>query len=128
MARTRLTRIRPFTQRVVNPVTRRFAGRLPGFGILVHTGRRSGRTYRTPLSVFHVDGQWVLALTYGSDVDWVRNVIAAGGATLRTRGRDIALVDPVVYRDPSRRSMPLPVRLVLTLLGADEFLRLTPVP
>lgn len=122
-----MTWIRPFTQRVVNPFTRRFAGRLPGFGILTHVGRRSGRAYRTPLNVFLVDGTWVVALTYGSEVDWVRNVLAAGGATLRTRGRTIRLADPVVVRDPQRRGMPLPVRLGLRLLGAEEFLRLTPV-
>jgi deazaflavin-dependent oxidoreductase (nitroreductase family) len=123
-----MTWIRPFTQRIVNPITRRFAGTLPGFGILTHVGRRSGRTYRTPLNVFRVDGAWMIALTYGSDVDWVRNVLAAGGATLRTRGRDIPLTDPVLLRDPSRRAMPLPVRIGLRLLGAEEFLRLTPRP
>lgn len=128
MPRTRMTWMRPFTRDVVNPVTRRFAGHLPGFGILAHVGRRSGREFRTPLNVFSVDGAWVIALTYGSEVDWVRNVLDAGGARLRTRGRDIRLVDPEVYRDPGRRSMPLPVRLVLTLVGAEEFLRLRPAP
>lgn len=128
MPKTRMTWIRPFTQRVVNPITRRFAGRVPGFGILTHVGRRSGRTYRTPLNVFHVDGTWMVALTYGSEVDWVRNVLAAGSATLLTRGRELRLVDPVLVRDPARRATPLPVRLGLRLLGAEEFLRLTPAP
>ena len=56
----------------------------------------------------------------------MRNVLAAGGATLRTGGRNIRLVDPVLFLDPDRRSMPLPVRAVLGLVGAEEFLRLTP--
>ena len=44
--------LRPFTTRFCNPVSRRFASHLPGFAILVYVGRRSGRTYRTPMNVF----------------------------------------------------------------------------
>ena len=40
---TRIRFIRPFTARVINPLTRRFAGWLPGFAILTHVGRTSGR-------------------------------------------------------------------------------------
>src|SRR5918993_1807151 len=91
--RTRLAWISPFTRRVVNPLTRRFAGRLPWFGLVTHVGRRSGTTYHTPLNVFrHGDG-YVFALTYGPDVNWVRNIRAAGGCTMRTRGRTVRLVD-----------------------------------
>ena len=35
-----------------NRITSRFAARLPGFGILTHVGRKSGRVYRTPVNVF----------------------------------------------------------------------------
>ena len=90
----RLHAIRPFTMRVVNPVTRRFAGRLPGFGLLTHVGRTSGRAYVTPINVFRRGDRYLFALTYGSEVQWVRNVLAAGGCTLRTRGRDVRLVEP----------------------------------
>jgi hypothetical protein len=47
--------LRPFTTRVVNPVTRRFAGHLPGFAILTYVGRQSGRTYRTPIKSSGMD-------------------------------------------------------------------------
>ncbi len=73
---TRLAWISPFTKRVVNPLTRRFADRLPWFGLLTHVGRRSGTTYHTPLNVFRRGEGYVFALTYGPDVDWVRNIIA----------------------------------------------------
>ena len=118
-----MTFLRPFTTRLFNPLSRRFAGWLPGFGILSYVGRKSGRLYRTPLNVFKRSDSYVFALTYGSEVDWVRNVLAAGNADLRTRGRDIHLVEPEVFVDPTRRLMPLPVRIVLRLNDVEEFLR-----
>ena len=69
-----------FNARVTNRVTRPLAGRLPGFGIVSHVGRRSGRIYRTPVNVFR-DGDHVIALTYGAESDWVKNVIAAAAAS-----------------------------------------------
>ena|SRR5262245_38778169 len=121
---TRMRGMRPFATHVVNPITRRFAGWLPGFGILEYRGRKSGRILRTPVNAFHQGSSYVFALTYGADVDWVKNVMAAGGCTLRTRGREVALVDPQLFVDPSRRLMPPLVRLVLRLDRATEFLRM----
>jgi deazaflavin-dependent oxidoreductase (nitroreductase family) len=72
---------------VINPLTRLVAGWLPGFAILSHVGRTSGRTYRIPINVFRRGDHYLFALTYGSDVDWVKNVRAAGGCLLRSRGR-----------------------------------------
>jgi hypothetical protein len=81
--------LRPFTTRVFNRFSRLFAGRLPGFGLLVYRGRTSGREFRTPMNVFRRGNEYVFALTYGADVQWVRNVIAAGGCQLVTGGRTI---------------------------------------
>ena len=72
-----------------NRLSRHLAPWLPGFGVVVHHGRRSGRTYRTPVNVFRSADGYVLALTYGADSDWVKNVLAAGGAELQIRGRRI---------------------------------------
>jgi deazaflavin-dependent oxidoreductase (nitroreductase family) len=124
----RIRWLSPFTKRFINPVTRRFAGSAPGFALLVYPGRRTGRTYRTPINVFVHGGEYVFALTYGSDVDWVKNVLAANGCALRIRGRDVTLVDPVVFVDESRRRVPLPVRVMLILIGTTEFLRMREAP
>jgi deazaflavin-dependent oxidoreductase (nitroreductase family) len=121
---TRMQVIRPFTTHVFNPIARRFAGWLPGFGILEYKGRKSGRTYRTPINVFRRGDWFVFALTYGADVQWVKNIVAAGGCILRTRGRAVRLVDPELFVDPSRRLMPLLVRIVLRFDRATEFLRM----
>jgi deazaflavin-dependent oxidoreductase (nitroreductase family) len=113
---------------VFNRVSRRFAGRLPGFGILVYRGRTSGKPYRTPMNVFRDGDSYVLALTYGSDVQWVKNVLAAGGCDLLTRGRTVHLVEPELFVDPRRRQMPQPVRFFLGLMRVTEFMRLRIAP
>jgi deazaflavin-dependent oxidoreductase (nitroreductase family) len=122
--RTRMWALRHVATRYLNPFTRPFAGWLPGFGILTHQGRKTGRAYRTPINVFRRGKEYVFFLTYGSDVEWVKNVLAAGRCTLRTRGRDVVLVSPEIFSDPERRLVPLPVRAVGRLLGATQFLRM----
>jgi len=107
-----------------NRITSLFAGWLPGFGILTHAGRKSGRLYRTPVNVFREPNGFVMALTYSSQCEWVKNVLAAGGCELKTRGKQFQLSSPNVVRDPTRRRFPVPVRLVLRLVGADEYMEL----
>jgi deazaflavin-dependent oxidoreductase (nitroreductase family) len=123
---TALRFLRPYTTRFFNPVSRRFAGHLPGFAILVYVGRRSGRTYRTPMNVFRHGDEYVFALTYGSDVQWVKNVVTAGGCGLETMGRTFRLTDPRLFVDPKQRLMPLPVRLFLRVMRVTEFLSMRP--
>jgi deazaflavin-dependent oxidoreductase (nitroreductase family) len=78
LGRTRMWRLRSYVNRYVNPITRPVAKRLPTFAILTHQGRKSGRTYRTPINVFRRGDHYFFFLTYGSDVQWVRNVLATG--------------------------------------------------
>jgi deazaflavin-dependent oxidoreductase (nitroreductase family) len=113
-----------FNRRVTNPLMRQIVGRLPGFAIVVHRGRSSGRLYRTPVNAFARPGGYVVALTYGPRADWVRNVLAAGGGLLVTRGRRVRVTNPRLVRDPARRLVPPPVRPILRLLGVDYFLQL----
>jgi deazaflavin-dependent oxidoreductase (nitroreductase family) len=110
----------------LNRVTRHMAPWLPGFGVVVHRGRRSGRSYQTPVNVFRAGDGYLIALTYGANSDWVKNVVAAGGCELRTRGQTVTLGSPRVYHDPSRRGIRPPQREVLRLLGVDEFMSLQP--
>jgi deazaflavin-dependent oxidoreductase (nitroreductase family) len=116
---------RVLTNRVAMP----FAGRLPGFGVIRHAGRRSGRPYRTPVNVFRQrDGGYVVALTYGPGADWVQNVVAGNGCVLQVRGRLVRLVEPQLVHDETRRCMPPVVRQLLGLLGVADFLRLAVAP
>ncbi|PXX59268.1 deazaflavin-dependent oxidoreductase (nitroreductase family) [Nocardia tenerifensis] len=115
-----------FNRYATNPAAGLFAGRVPGFAILRHKGRKSGREYRTPVSVFRRDGVYRIALTYGRDVDWLKNISAAGVFTLRTRGGEIELTDPVVRHDPSARWAPAPIRLWLKALSAEYYVEARP--
>lgn len=112
-------------RRVLNRVMLPLARRAPGLGVVVHRGRKSGRAYETPVNVFGHDGRIVIALTYGRESEWVRNVLVAGGCRLVTRGRELALTEPRLVRDESRSAVPAPVRIPLRLLGVADFLELT---
>jgi deazaflavin-dependent oxidoreductase (nitroreductase family) len=111
-----------FNLAVTNRITSPFAGRLPGYGILTHVGRKSGRAYRTPVNVFREPDGFVVALTYGPECEWVRNVMAAGGGRLETRGKSHQLFAPEVVHDPRRRRFPPVVRFVLGIMGANHFI------
>jgi deazaflavin-dependent oxidoreductase (nitroreductase family) len=113
-----------FNRTVTNRVTRLVAGHLPGFGIVVHVGRRSGRRYRTPVNAFRRPGGYAIALTYGEVADWIRNVRAAGGCELERRGRLVELTAPRVVVDRRAERVPPPVRPLLRLIGVDHFLEL----
>jgi deazaflavin-dependent oxidoreductase (nitroreductase family) len=115
-----------FNRRVTNRVATPVLRRLPGFGVVHHVGRRSGRAYRTPVNIFEVDGDYVVALTYGRETDWVRNVVAAGGCELEVRGRRVRCTAPRLEHDPTAARIRLPERPVLRLLGVADFLRLAP--
>ena len=110
---------------VTNRITSLFAGWLPGFGILTHVGRKSGKRYQTPVNVFRAPNGFVVALTYSSQSEWVKNVLAAGGCELKTSGKKYQLSAPKVVRDPTRKRFPFPVRLVLRVVGADEYMELS---
>ena len=104
----------------LNRVTRHVAPWMPGFGVVAHAGRR----YQTPVNVFPAADGYLLALTYGPDSDWVKNVLAAGGCELVTRGRTVRLVSPQLVHDENRRGIRPLERQVLRLIGVADFLSL----
>jgi deazaflavin-dependent oxidoreductase (nitroreductase family) len=121
---TRIRFLRPFVSKVVNRLAIHFAGWLPTFAILTYVGRKSGNVYRTPINVFRCGDHFVFTLNYGSDVQWLKNVMAAGECTLRTRGRDNHLVEPELIVDPELRLMPRPVRIIGKFNRVSEILRM----
>jgi deazaflavin-dependent oxidoreductase (nitroreductase family) len=117
-------KIAHFNKRVTNRVTGPVAPYLPGFGVVHHTGRTSGKHYETPVNVFRRDDGFVIALTYGTQSDWVRNVQAAGGCELVTRGRRHRLTDPEIVHDETRQAASWFARPILKAIGAADFMRL----
>lgn len=111
-----------FNKKVTNRITGPFAARLPGFAVVIHVGRVSGRRYRTPVNLFRRGDDYVFVLTYGAEADWVKNVEASGACDVETRGRTVRLLEPRLLTDPVRQPAPGPLRPILRLLGVDEFL------
>src|SRR3954454_14215409 len=85
-----------FNRYFTNPIQRMWAGYAPTMGILEHVGRKSGKPYRTPLTVFTTDDGIAILLTYGPDRDWLKNVVAAGGANVQRHGKTFAVNAPRV--------------------------------
>lgn len=99
--------------------------------IVRHVGRVSGKPYETPVHVVRArNGGFAVALPYGSDSDWVKNVLASGAATIRYDGRsyevDQARLAPLTdaeneFPDTDRRMHRLfGVRECLMLQVADR--------
>jgi deazaflavin-dependent oxidoreductase (nitroreductase family) len=87
-------RLARLNRRVTNPIMERVGSHVAPWAVIIHQGRRSGRTYRTPVVAFVGGGSVTVALPYGRDSDWVKNLIAAGGGSLVRRGRRYTLVRP----------------------------------
>jgi deazaflavin-dependent oxidoreductase (nitroreductase family) len=128
LVRFRKKELAAFHRIVTNRMARPFAARLPGFGIVTNVGRRSGKLYRTPVNVFRKQAGFRIALTYGPDSGWVRNVLAASGCRIETRRVTYQLTTPVIVHDPSRRRFPIVVRVILGMIDANDFLELTIEP
>jgi deazaflavin-dependent oxidoreductase (nitroreductase family) len=111
-------------RKLTNRITRRFAGRIPPFAMIGHVGRKSGKVYRTPIMVFRSGSTFAIALTYGPDTEWVRNVKQAGTCTLDYFGRRFTLNEPRIVPIAEAPGIPLPVRLVLKIINAQSVLLL----
>lgn len=117
------TRITRFNRDHLNPYMKRVARFAPHMAVVHHRGRVSGREYSSPVLAFHNGDQWIFALTYGSSVDWVKNVVAAGSFELVVHGRTVRLTHPELIDDPSlRQRLPVYLRPILAAAGVTEFL------
>jgi deazaflavin-dependent oxidoreductase (nitroreductase family) len=113
-----------FNLRVTNRILGPVAEHMPGMGIVIHQGRKTNRTYRTPVMVFRHGDRFVIALTYGPSSQWVQNVLAHGGCDFETQGRTFHLTQPRLIHDERRSLMPAVVRLALSILNVSDFLEL----
>lgn len=105
-----LTGVRKLNRVLTNRGALRSAGTASsGTAVVVHRGRRSGRTFRTPVHLDRVQNSFVIALAYGDGADWVRNVLANGGAIVEIGGETFITATPAIV--PSAEVLPqLPVR------------------
>ncbi|KHK96014.1 hypothetical protein LK09_16785 [Microbacterium mangrovi] len=87
-----------FALRLAEPAAHALSGRkvMPLWATIHHTGRRSGRPFHTPIAVIPTRelGLVMIGLPWGRDTNWARNVVAAGGASLTWKGREVWVNDP----------------------------------
>jgi deazaflavin-dependent oxidoreductase (nitroreductase family) len=120
-----------FAAAFVNPVVLLIAGRrwMPIVGILRHRGRRSGRTYATPIGMRRLGDSIVIPRTFGDNAAWYLNINTAGGATAKYRGVTYQLVQPdVVDYTTAKAAFPRYELLLFRLIGINEYLRLRVAP
>jgi deazaflavin-dependent oxidoreductase (nitroreductase family) len=120
-----LRTVRRFNRRFVNPGQMRTAGRPGAYaGVIRHVGRRSGQVYETPVGPFPTEDGFVIALPYGTSSNWVRNVLAAGRATLVVEGETVELDDPeVVPLSQVLDDLPEKERRSLRVFRVEQALR-----
>jgi deazaflavin-dependent oxidoreductase (nitroreductase family) len=117
-------RIRRFNRRTLNPLTLRISGKgFRYYAALHHIGRRSGRQYTTPVDVQPFGDGFAIPLPYGADVDWCRNVLAAGGCTLEWTNHTYNLERPeIVEASVALRAFPWAERVIFAAGGIQQYL------
>jgi deazaflavin-dependent oxidoreductase (nitroreductase family) len=89
-------RVAHFNRVINNRIQGVYAWLVPPWAVILHRGRRSGRSYRTPVLAFRQDRTLVIALLYGEESDWLRNLRAARGGQVVRMGRTFELREPRV--------------------------------
>jgi deazaflavin-dependent oxidoreductase (nitroreductase family) len=92
-----LDAVRAFNKYIFNHITLMFAeSRIGPFSVITHQGRHSGRKYRTPVLATYVGNIVIIPLSYGENVDWLRNILANGGCEIVRRNIRMRATDPLV--------------------------------
>jgi deazaflavin-dependent oxidoreductase (nitroreductase family) len=100
-----------FQIRYLNPIAIRLAPFTPGITVISHRGRKSGRRLTTAVSAYRKGDAVAIMLAHGK-TNWVRNILAAGEADIRLRGRDVHLVNPrIVEAGTDDPALPGPARI-----------------
>ncbi len=118
-------RIRYFNKRFLNRFMLKFVIHdQKSFAIVHHVGRRSGKTYETPIMVESAGEDFLIALTYGPHVDWYRNLLAAGQGELVWEGKTYTIGKPEpVDRTDALPHYPFPQQVILRLFAIQHFVR-----
>jgi deazaflavin-dependent oxidoreductase (nitroreductase family) len=97
----------------------------PVFAVVVHRGRRSGLAYATPVAVRRHGEGFVISLSFGAQVDWYRNLVAAGGGIVRWRGREFSVSAPQTIDPTAGLNAFHPIQRFFLRLGRiDGFVHL----
>ena len=118
--------VRRVNRSVTNPRVMRTAGSAQTqTSVIAHVGRKSGRVYETPVDIISTTTGLLIALPYGTRVDWLRNVVAAGSATVLTHGDRVDVERPTIVATADVAALiPRRTLRTLRLLGVNQCLHL----
>lgn len=95
-----LNAVRWMNRTVLNPRMMQTAGQPGAYASVIHhVGRTTGRPYETPVGAVATNDGFAIALPYGTDVDWLHNVLAAGSATIVHDGNTYRVDHPELVSD-----------------------------
>lgn len=117
--------VRRFNRAFGNPHQMKTAG-TPGAyaSVIRHVGRKTGRSYETPVVPFATDDGFVIALPYGPGTDWIKNVLATGSAVMVNEGETWLVDRPeLVPVEVAAPYMPAKEQRGLRRFAVDQCLR-----
>jgi deazaflavin-dependent oxidoreductase (nitroreductase family) len=92
--------------------------------VIRHQGRRTGRTYQTPVWAVPTEDGFVIAIVYGSGTDWLKNVVASGAAAIVHHGATYPVDQPeIVPMEHARAYFPATLQRTHRLVGVEGCLR-----
>lgn len=98
-----------YLNKAVKPIARY----LPGTATIEHRGRKSGKPYHTIVTAYRKGNVLAIALAHGK-TDWVKNVLAAGQADLRSTRGAVHLTNPrILPAGSDGDGLPWPARVQL---------------
>ncbi|ORA79856.1 nitroreductase [Mycobacterium malmoense] len=116
--------VRTSNKYLLNPLMGLLAGRKNSYAAAIrHTGRKSGKQYSTPVGAERTQDGFIIPLGYGTQVDWLQNVLAAGQATVSAKGETHDVTEPELINAATALPMLSPRRRrTFERLGIAQYL------
>jgi deazaflavin-dependent oxidoreductase (nitroreductase family) len=114
--------------RLLNPLVLPLTRRVPPLAVLHHRGRRSGRSYDTPVQAYATPKGWLVGLAYDHNAPFALNLLAAGGGEMTRAGRRYQISRPRRVGREALKTLPALAALQMRAVGIDEFLQFDATP
>jgi deazaflavin-dependent oxidoreductase (nitroreductase family) len=114
--------------RLLNPLVLPLTRRLPPLALLHHRGRRSGRSYDTPVQAYSTPDGWLVGLAYDHNAPFALNLLATGGGEMTRAGRRYRITRPRRVGREALKLLPALASLEMRAVGIEEFLQFDAVP
>jgi deazaflavin-dependent oxidoreductase (nitroreductase family) len=114
--------------RLLNPLAMPLTRRLPPLAVLHHRGRRTGRSYDTPVQAYPTPDGWVVGLAFDRNAPFALNLVAAGGGEMTRAGRRYRITQPRRVGREARELLPAFTSLQMRMVGIEDFLQFDATP